>query len=140
VAIRGKTNRLATAAVCALGIFAFVFLLMGRIDAALATPRGWALNLFTWVPGELSWNLGNLVYALLFGVICALVVGVPTGLLVGERKVAALVTLTSLLVAAALMAWLAPLDWWSVLLFGVVICVAPIVAWLSSTRRGAHAP
>ena len=140
MAIRGKTNRLATAAVCALGIFAFVFLMLGRIDAALSTQRGWALNLLTWLPSDLSWNLGNLLYALLFGVICASIVGVPTGLLLGDRKVAALVTLFSLLVSAALMSWLAPLDRWSVLLFGVVICVAPVVAWLSSTRQGAHAP
>jgi Na+/melibiose symporter-like transporter len=140
MAIHSKTNSVVAAAICSFGIFAFVFLVMGRIDSALATPRRWVLNLFTWLPSETSWNLGNLVFALLFGIICAAILGIPTGRFIGERKVASWVTLIILLAAAALMSWLAPLDQWSLLLFAVIVCVTPVIAWLSSPRGGDHDP
>jgi hypothetical protein len=58
-----------TAVVSAILVFAFLFLVLGHIDAALTAPFGWTLNLFASLPSETSWFLGSLLYRFLFGVI-----------------------------------------------------------------------
>lgn len=130
---------LITAAVSAILVFAFLFLVLGRIDAALTSPFGWTLNLFASLPSERSWFLGSLLYRFLFGVIAGCVVGFPIGLLVASGRTAAGVALLALLPSISLVAWVVRSDPWLLFSLGVVALTTPAIAWWSSSLRATRA-
>jgi ABC-type nitrate/sulfonate/bicarbonate transport system permease component len=124
---------------CAIA-FSFFFLVIGRVESEHHAAFHWTLNLFTSLPGEISWILGNSLYALLLGVLIACDIGIAIGLLMGRWTNAAVVAFLAVLPSVGLMAWLVPDDPWHLLELVVVMCGAPAVAWWSSKLRGQHAP
>jgi ABC-type nitrate/sulfonate/bicarbonate transport system permease component len=140
VRFQAAARSLIVAVPCAILVFALFFEVIRRFESEHHEAFLWVLNLFTSLPSEASWVLGNSLYALLFGVVIACVVGLPIGLLAGHWANAAGTALMALLPSVGLMAWLIRDDPWHLLGLGVATCGAPILAWWSSKLRGQRAP